>query len=206
MVDDDCRRKLSGGGVYESQRAVRPCSGSLGIFVLCRVDVRWYGDIRVDCQQVSRPRACCFCCSHRCRLRMKALLQLLVATFCVGEVAGQVGPVPEAVRQKFKLAPFYQKYVNVDGFPIVSSSNVSDYALLEASWIVRQMLTNRGDILAAMGSNNVRLAVMAWNEFTTDIPEHSDLKSAVYWDRRARGLGATRVRPAVSCAEENLLC
>ncbi|HEX8914823.1 MAG TPA: hypothetical protein VF796_20895, partial [Humisphaera sp.] len=27
-----------------------------------------------------------------------------------------------------------------------------------------------------------------------------------HWDRRARGLGPTRRRPAVSCAEENLLC
>jgi cyclophilin family peptidyl-prolyl cis-trans isomerase len=57
-----------------------------------------------------------------------------------------------------------------------------------------------------MASSRVRLAVMAWNEFTTDIPEHADLKSKVFWDRRARGLGATRARPAVSCAEENLLC
>src|SRR5262249_19006107 len=40
---------------------------------------------------------------------------------------------------------------------------------------------------------------------TTDIPEHSDLTPKDYWDRRARGLGATRARPAVSCAEENLL-
>jgi cyclophilin family peptidyl-prolyl cis-trans isomerase len=137
---------------------------------------------------------------------MKALLQILSATVCVGGIAAQVGPVPERVREKFGLAAFYQKHVAVEGLPIVSSSNVSDYALLEASWIVGQMLTNRSDILEAMASNNVRLAVMAWNEFTTDIPEHSDLKSAVYWDRRARGLGATRVRPAVSCAEENLLC
>src|SRR5262249_13550872 len=58
----------------------------------------------------------------------------------------------------------------------------------------------------AIATNKVRLAVMAWNEFTTDIPEHSDLKTQVYWDRRARGLGATRARPAVSCAEENILC
>jgi cyclophilin family peptidyl-prolyl cis-trans isomerase len=57
-----------------------------------------------------------------------------------------------------------------------------------------------------MATNRVRLAVMAWNEFTTDIPEHHDLTPAVYWDRRARGLGATSARPAVSCAEENLLC
>src|SRR5687767_6809883 len=131
---------------------------------------------------------------------------VLMAMVCATGFAARVDPVPQTVRAKFKLAAFYQKYVEVEGFPIVSSSNVSDYALLEASWIVRQMLTNRTDLLHAMASNNVRLAVMAWNEFTTDIPEHSDLKSAVYWDRRARGLGATRARPAVSCAEENLLC
>ena len=53
--------------------------------------------------------------------------------------------------------------------------------------------------------NRVRMAVMAPTELTTDIPEHSDLKPKEYWDRRARGLGPTRRRPAVSSAEENLL-
>ncbi len=33
---------------------------------------------------------------------------------------------------------------------------------------VGQMLTNRPDILRAMVTNKTRLAVMAWNEFTTD--------------------------------------
>ncbi|MCI0745893.1 MAG: peptidylprolyl isomerase [Verrucomicrobia subdivision 3 bacterium] len=120
--------------------------------------------------------------------------------------AQQVGPVPNAVRKEFKLDPFYQQHIDVDGFPIVGSTNVSAYALREAAWIVRQMLTNRADILHALATNRVRLGVMAWNEFTTDVPEHSDLESKAYWDRRARGLGATRRRPAVSCAEENLLC
>jgi hypothetical protein len=41
---------------------------------------------------------------------------------------------------------------------------------------------------------------------TTDVPEHSDLTPKQYWDRRARGLGATKERPSVSGAEENLLC
>ncbi len=136
---------------------------------------------------------------------MKVFLQILIATVCANVSGAGVGPVPEAVREKFKLAPFYRKYLEVEGLPIVASSNVSDYALLEAKWIVQHMLVNRRDILPAMASNSVRLAVMAWNEFTTDIPEHSDLKSVAYWDRRARGLGATRARPAVSCGEENLL-
>jgi cyclophilin family peptidyl-prolyl cis-trans isomerase len=68
------------------------------------------------------------------------------------------------------------------------------------------MLEGREDILRAMAANRVRLVVMAYNEYTTDVPEHRELKPAVYWDRRARGLGATPRRPAVSCAEENLLC
>jgi len=38
------------------------------------------------------------------------------------------------------------------------------------------------------------------------VPEHSDLEPRDYWDRRARGLGATLERPATSCGEENLLC
>jgi cyclophilin family peptidyl-prolyl cis-trans isomerase len=56
-----------------------------------------------------------------------------------------------------------------------------------------------------MAEQHVRLAVMAWTEYTTDMPEHAQLEPAVYWDRRARGLGATPEAPAVSCAEENLL-
>ena len=116
-----------------------------------------------------------------------------------------VGPVPDEVRQQFRLAPFYAKHIDVQGMPIVGSANVSDNALREAAWIVQHMLGQRPDILQAMARNNVRLAVMAYNEYTTDLPEHSDLEPKVFWDRRARGLGATAERPAVSCAEENLL-
>src|SRR5262244_517231 len=97
-----------------------------------------------------------------------------------------IGAVPSAVRKQFKLAPFYQKYLDVGTLPVVGSTNVSDDAMREAAWIVRQMLTNRADILRAMSRNGVRLAVMAYTEFTTDIPEHSRLKPKVFWDRRAR--------------------
>ncbi len=116
-----------------------------------------------------------------------------------------VAPVPDDVRRDFHLAPFYQKYVSVEGLPIVSSDKPSDCALLETAWIIRHMLPGREDILHAIAAQHVRVAVMAWNEFTTDIPEHSTLSPARYWDRRARGLGATRQRPAISCAEENVL-
>ena len=129
----------------------------------------------------------------------------LPAVWLLLHLALRVEPVPQAFQTKLNLSPFYTKHVMVDGFPIVASDKVRDAALLEAAWIVRQMLANRADVLEAVTTNRIRLAVMAHNEFTTDIPEHSDLTPVNYWDRRARGLGATRVRPAVSCGEENLL-
>ncbi len=104
-----------------------------------------------------------------------------------------------------ELSPFYAKHISVGGLPIVGSAKVSDFALKEAAYLVSTMLEHRPDVREAMVKNKVRCAIMAYTERTTDIPEHSDLKPKAYWDVRARGLGATTVRPAVSGAEENLL-
>ena len=114
-------------------------------------------------------------------------------------------PPPAAVRETFNLDPFYKHWIDVEGLPVVASSKVNPYALKEAAWLIRQMIGHRQDILHALAKNNVRFAVMAHNELTTQIPEHSDLQPDYYWDRRARGLGSTPARPAVSCGEENLL-
>jgi len=136
---------------------------------------------------------------------MKSLLVLVPACllFLIGPwtAAERVGPVPEEVRQKLSLDPFYQKHVPVKGFSIAGSEKVSDFALLEAAWILEQMLDGRDDILKTLDDEKVHLAVMAWNEYTTDVPEHRRLKPRVFWDRRARGLGGN----PVSCGEENLL-
>lgn len=131
---------------------------------------------------------------------------LLCEVAAAGEPSWQVGPVPDSLRERLGLAAFYQKYVGVAGFPIVGSAKVSDNALREAAWIVRHMVGDRDDILQAMAANKVRLVVMAWNEYTTDVPEHSHMQPKVFWDRRARGLGASLRNPVVSCAEENVLC
>jgi hypothetical protein len=117
----------------------------------------------------------------------------------------KVTDVPLAVRDTFRLSPFYKKHVDYHGFPIVSSEKVSDAGLLEARYLIGKMLADRKDVLKALIRNKVRFALMAPSEMTTDIPEHSDLTPKEYWDKRARGLGATRARPAVSCGEENLL-
>lgn len=118
----------------------------------------------------------------------------------------RVSPIPAEVREEFKLSPFYQKYVPVESFPVVASEKVTDAALLESAVIVRGMLAGRADIFRSMAKAHIRLAVMATGERTCDIPEHSDLTPKSYWNRRARGLGASHERPAVSCAEENVLC
>ncbi|MBC8352175.1 MAG: hypothetical protein H8E66_09300 [Planctomycetes bacterium] len=118
-------------------------------------------------------------------------------------------PISSPSRQlveSFDLDPFYEKHLSASGFPVLSSAKVSDAALQEAAYLIDQMLQGREDIRLALIESETRFAVMAPDEFTTDIPEHSDLTPKIFWDRRARGLGATSVRPAVSCGEENLLC
>jgi hypothetical protein len=117
----------------------------------------------------------------------------------------KIGAPPAALVQALNLSTFYKKAVDASGFPVVGSDKVADAALLEAARITEKMLDGRDDIRQAIVRNKIRLAVMAQTEQTTDVPEHSDLTPKKYWDQRARGLGATSARPAVSCGEENLL-
>jgi hypothetical protein len=117
-----------------------------------------------------------------------------------------VESVPDRERDRLALAEFYEQFTAVAGIPIVASGRVRPEAVAEAAWIVERMLARRPDVARALAASPVRVAVMAYDEFTTDIPEHADLRPAERWNRRARGLGATIARPAVSCGEENLLC
>jgi alpha-glucosidase len=113
----------------------------------------------------------------------------------------KVGAIPEAVSKKFKLdTSFYKKHVDYKGFSILGSAKVSDAALVEARYLVDQLLGEREDILKAMIKAGCRFMVMAPTEMTTDVPEQRHMDKA-YWDKRARGLGGK----LSSCGEENLL-
>ncbi|WP_240488925.1 hypothetical protein [Labilithrix luteola] len=114
-------------------------------------------------------------------------------------------PPPDAVVRTFGLSPFYTQYVDAGGLPVVASAKVSPYALREAAFLIGKMIGHRPDVLQALASRRIRFAVMSKSEMTVDIPEHSDLQPAAFWNRRARGLAAILVRPATSCGEENLL-
>jgi alpha-glucosidase len=106
------------------------------------------------------------------------------------------------------LDPFYKKCIMVEGLPIVSSDKVDDKALREAYRLAVIMLKPVPDATKQMVTNKVRIAIMDETEVTLDIPEHSDLQKVfpeTDWNKRARGLGATKERPCISAAEENLL-
>ena len=114
-------------------------------------------------------------------------------------------PPPE-----LKVDPFYKKYVDAYGLPILSSEKVNDYALREAGFLVTEMLALRPDVLKAMIESGSQLHVMAYNEYTTDLPGWKWLEKRPrgkdYFDARARGMGGSLTDPLCSCAEENLLC
>jgi len=129
-------------------------------------------------------------------LRLLALITLLPGT-----VAAQVTAPPA----ELKLDPFYAKFISANGYPIVASAKVNDYALKEAAYLVNLMLAHRPDVKDAMVKSGSRLIIMSHEEFTTDVPEHSHLRPKDYWDARARGLGGSQTDPVCSCGEENLL-
>ena len=107
--------------------------------------------------------------------------------------------------KEMKLSPFYEKHVSANGYPIVGSGKVNDYALKEAAFLVNMMLAKRPDVKKAMIKGGSRLVVMAHGELTTDVPEHSKMRPKDFWDARARGLGGSETDPVCSCGEENLL-
>lgn len=104
--------------------------------------------------------------------------------------------------------PFYKKFILALGIPILSSENVADLALIQSKDIVVHMLGSREDVVDEMLGNDIRIAIIADTEVTTDIPEHAFLKNDpdFDWDANTRGLGATLSVPVSSGAEENLLC
>nr|WP_299905716.1 glycoside hydrolase [Sphingomonas bacterium] len=122
--------------------------------------------------------------------------------------------------------PFYAKYVDADGIPILSSARAPDRALLTAQAIVRGMLAHRPDLARTLVAWHFRVAVMAPDEGTTDLPEQRDWKKPTrddprltycerkhyeerigrltdrdYWNARARGMAGQ----LTSGAAEDLL-
>jgi alpha-glucosidase len=149
--------------------------------------------------------------THRPAGAVALLALVLAASARAPADAPEVAPAPRLriaavspeLREQLKLDPFYQKHLDLEGLPILTSAKVSDAALAEAAYLIRQMLAERPDILKAMVKSRVRFVIMAPTEMTTDVPEQRHMKNdpKTNWDKRARGLGGR----ITSCGEENLL-
>jgi hypothetical protein len=112
-----------------------------------------------------------------------------------------VQPITDEFRENYdNLDPFYRKYADAAGLPVVSSDAPADMARTRACELVIDM-TMRDDVRQALIDNYVRFAIIGNDELTNDIPEFSYLPDSI--NDRARGLGGL---PAVSCAEESILC
>lgn len=126
---------------------------------------------------------------------------------------------------RLELDPFYAKYTDAQGIPVVGSADVPDDALLVARDIVLHMLSSQPDIQQYMVQEGYRVGVMAATDSTMDLPEHRDwekpsiddprltdeergnydriaeMTAEEYWNQRARGMGGRYT----TCAEENIL-
>lgn len=112
------------------------------------------------------------------------------------------------------LDSFYEKYLDANGIPVVSSGKVSDEALFNARDVVMGMVTGvvmgmvtSEDVRRAMIGNGALVGVIAVSEETTDMPEYRFLKDDPSWNWDVyRGLGGSPEIPLSSAGEENLLC
>ncbi len=111
---------------------------------------------------------------------------------------------PESIVQRYRLNPFYKKYLDADGIAVTSSENVADEALYETAYLIGHVLQNRPDLLELMSRSNTRMIVIGADEEVSEIPEYykADPQEAARQNRRVRGYGGRRL---VSCGQENLL-
>ena len=82
-----------------------------------------------------------------------------------------VGPPPAA----WQLPPFFKKYIDAGGIPILGSGRIPDAAILRAQETVKMLLSARADIRQAMIQNQATLVVIAPEEQITDVPGMEDL-------------------------------
>ncbi|HEY3494439.1 MAG TPA: hypothetical protein VGK73_07130 [Polyangiaceae bacterium] len=122
------------------------------------------------------------------------------------EPCAEVTTVPEAVRTRLMLDPFYEKHVDARGIPILASSAPADESLLIACRLLENMLSRRDDIRQELIRNGARFAVIGRNEDTSDIPEYGyrDRPQAEIDELNRETRGLAGIAPA--CGEENLLC
>lgn len=120
------------------------------------------------------------------------------------------GVRPTGVPADKKIPAFYQKYLDADGIPVVSSARVSDEALLKAREIVVLMLAKSPQVREQMIRKQSRVMIIGEKEEVCDLPEYAHIcnspEQIAFWNKRARGFGGSPEDDySASCGEENLL-
>ena len=113
-------------------------------------------------------------------------------------------PPPAAVRDFFQLDPYYQQWINIRGFPVLASAEVSPYTVKEAAWLIYQMIGHRPDVLTRMAARTARFAIVPHNKHTSDMPESNTGRLSFFWDVRHRAVHC-RGCPIASNTEEGLI-
>jgi hypothetical protein len=143
-------------------------------------------------------------------LRAAHFAILLALAGCAARVeraASQLAAPPAGID------PFYAKYLDAGGIPVIGSAQVPGAAIRTAAKIVTAMLAHRPDLRAELVRQGARVGVIAGNEAITDLPEHRgwtkpkrddprltacELKyferieaqsDRDYWNARSRGIG-----------------
>jgi hypothetical protein len=104
-------------------------------------------------------------------------------------------------RDRDVARPFYKKYIDVKGMPVVASQDVADAALQRTYEIVTHLLAGRSDVIEAMVKSKMYLIIIGKDQVYTDMPEYRNSPNPAYQNERVRGTGG---RPT-SFGEENLL-
>ena len=132
----------------------------------------------------------------------------------------------QASRSSVDEGSFYTQRLDASGIPIIASARPPSEALTAARDIVTDMLAHRPDLRRWLIAQGYRVAVMAPDETTTDLPEQRGwtkpapddprltrcerkhygtrigaMTDRDYWNARARGMAG----PLTSAGAENLL-
>ncbi len=109
-----------------------------------------------------------------------------------------LGPPPALLG----LEPFYGKYVDAGGIPVVSSAKAPDEALVRVAAMIDEMLAERPDLRKAIVASGGRVAVRAPSEIVTDLPEYRHHRFQIL----PYDVGASVPIPVSTVGADNVLC
>lgn len=140
----------------------------------------------------------------------KSLATLVGAGLLIAAQTGAaqtVTAVPASIKTQYNItSPWYTKYVDAWGVPVLGSANVSDAALLEARANMQNTLrTYPYWPVPELQAKKVRVVIVARGEKMSSIPEVSAMFGTSLDTRYWGGFGATTSLPITAGTEANLI-